>query len=133
LSFRAAASRDCQYHRLTLVDSINLWFGMQKEEEESSVMSVSTKVSICLMAVSMLLSVGCGQKEPPDMDQSPTRNVSVPVAPSQPFAAGVRPATPEEISMVPDGTQLYSPDSGKPTIKNANTPALVCKGRRHSN
>jgi YHS domain-containing protein len=44
-------------------------------------------------------------------------------------APGSRPATPQEIALVPDGTLLYSPDSGKPIQKNSGTPALVYAGR----
>lgn len=92
-------------------------------------MSVSRMSLICLTALCLLIAVGCGQKEPSNMAQSQMRNATIPIAPLPPIAEGVRPATPEEISMVPDGTQIYSPDSGKPTVKNANTPALVYKGR----
>ena len=40
-----------------------------------------------------------------------------------------RPATAQEVALVPDGTQLVSPESGKPIRKNASTPALVFGGR----
>jgi YHS domain-containing protein len=33
------------------------------------------------------------------------------------------------VALVPDGTLLYSPDSGKPIQKNRATPALVYAGR----
>ena len=39
------------------------------------------------------------------------------------------PATPEQIALMADGTKMISPQSGKPIVKSAQTPALVYKGR----
>ena len=46
-----------------------------------------------------------------------------------PGAAAPRQATPQEVALVPDGTQLYSPDSGKAIQKTPSTLALVHGGR----
>jgi YHS domain-containing protein len=64
-----------------------------------------TMALACLASGCMFTLVGCGRQEAP------------------------KTATPQEVALVPDGTQLYSPDSGKPIQKNSSTPALVYDGR----
>lgn len=67
--------------------------------------------------------VACGKQEVPDAAAPAAASATVPVA------KVARPATPEEAALVPDGTQLVSPESGKAIQKNALTPALVYDGR----
>ena len=78
---------------------------------------------VCLTSGCMVALVGCGKQEAPKTAAPPTVSTTVPVA------KDARPATWEEIALVPDGTQLYSPESGKAIQKNSSTPALVCDGR----
>jgi hypothetical protein len=75
------------------------------------------------------LAAGCifawvrwGQEEAP---KTPPQITSA----AAPVAAAARQATPQEVALVPDGTQLYSPESGKPVRKSSGTPALVYGGR----
>ena len=82
---------------------------------------------ICLASGCLYTLVGCGKKEAGGA--APT-TASPPVASmTAPVAAAPRLATPQEVTLVPDGTQLVSPESGKPIQKNASTPALVYSER----
>ena len=66
---------------------------------------IRSAILACLASVCVVALTGCGKPEAP------------------------RTPTPQEVALVPDGTQLISPDSGKPIKKNPGTPALVYDGR----
>jgi hypothetical protein len=95
---------------------------------------IPTIALVCLACGSMFALVGCGKQEAaqtvPTTAASPPASVAAPAG-SPPVAVEkvARPPTVEEVALVPDGTQLISPDSGKPVVKNASTPALVYDGR----
>jgi hypothetical protein len=78
---------------------------------------------VWLIAMCLFTLVGCGKRE--------ESRTTVPQALTSTIPASSRPraATAQEIALVADGTELYSPDSGKLVKKNARTPALVHGGR----
>jgi hypothetical protein len=78
---------------------------------------------VCLAAGCLFALVGCGEQQGPKTAASPA------VSPTVSAAKAPCAATREEIALVPDGTQLVSPESGKTVLKNASTPALVHDGR----
>ena len=82
----------------------------------------------CLTVGCLVALAGCGKQEAPVTAPTPT---APPPAASvtAPATAGARLATPQEVALVPDGTQLVSAESGKPIQKSASTPALVYQGR----
>jgi hypothetical protein len=78
---------------------------------------------VWLIAICLFTMAGCGDREEPRTAVPQALTATIPAASSS------RAATAQEIALVADGTQLYSPDSGKLVIKNARTPALVHGGR----
>ena len=93
-------------------------------------MAYFTRLSVgCLIVCCVVVLVGCGREASPARERERTRSQTSLPTRSPSLAEGVRLATPEDIALVPDGTRVLSPDSGKPVVKRANTPALVYKGR----
>jgi len=95
---------------------------------------IPTIALVCLASGGMFALAGCGKQEAaqtaPTTAASPPANVAAPAVSAPVLVAKVaRPPTVKEVALVPDGTQLISPDSGKPVVKNASTPALVYDGR----
>jgi hypothetical protein len=96
--------------------------------------SIPTIALVCLASGSMFALVGCGKQEAaqtvPTTAAPPPASVAAPAVSAPVLAAKVaRAATAEEAALVPDGTQLVSPESKKTITKNAGTPALVYDGR----
>ena len=85
---------------------------------------------VCLASGSLLALVGCSKQEPAQTTVLPPTSVAAPAL-STPVAVEkvARPPTVEEVAEVSDGTQLISPESGKPVVKQASTPVLVYDGR----
>ena len=88
---------------------------------------IPTIALVCLASGSMFALVGCGKQEA--AQTAPT--TAAPPAASTPVAVEkvARPPTVAEVALVPDGTQLVSPESKKAITKNSGTPALVYDGR----
>ena len=89
----------------------------------------SNVVLTCLASASVIALASCSREEPPESKPSGIPSTAAPQATRAAPVMHGRPATAQEIALVPDGTLLYSPDSGKPIQKNARTPALVYGGR----
>jgi hypothetical protein len=77
---------------------------------------------VCLVGGGVFALVRSGKEEAPKTASPQTASVPGPVA-------AARPATAQEVALVPDGTPFVSPESGKTVLKNASTPALVHEGR----
>ena len=94
-----------------------------------------------LLGLALVFLPGCSEKKSGDSPTAAvlsTNSLSVPAGLSAtmpaagvtaPVTSGARLATPQEVALVPDGTQLISAESGKAIQKNASTPALVYEGR----
>jgi hypothetical protein len=87
---------------------------------------IPTIALVCLASGSMFALVGCGKQEA----AQPAASVAAPAVSAPVLVAKMaRAATAEEAALVPDGTQLVSPESKKAITKNAGTSTLVYDGR----
>jgi YHS domain-containing protein len=76
------------------------------------------------------LAIGCLFAVAVRGQEETTKTVTEPaVDAAASLVVRARLATAQEVALVPDGTQLVSPDSGKPILKNSSTPAWVYEGR----
>jgi hypothetical protein len=82
---------------------------------------------VCLASGSMFALVGCGKQEA--AQTAPTRASPSAASTTVAIEKVARPPTVAEVALVPDGTQLVSPESKKAITKNSGTPALVYDGR----
>lgn len=101
---------------------------MNKSKKESNMIRSPRIGLVCLASGCLFALVSCGKQEAPKTTSPPTAPLPT-ASVTAPVAAAARLATPQEVALVPDGTQLVSPESGKVIQKNASTPALVHDGR----
>jgi hypothetical protein len=110
-------------------------------------MRFSTMSAVCILSGFMFIVVGCGKQVAPQTSPALPQTLSPAVsttadpsaathslpAPStaagRPATAAGRPATAQEVALISDGTELYSPESDKLIQKSPTTPALVYGGR----
>jgi hypothetical protein len=113
-------------------------------------MRFSTFALWCVIFTGVSIVGGCGRTQAPQASgpqgaSTPTPGTAVPSTPVpgptplngpavgqpalDPTTMAGRLATAQEIALIPDGTELSSPESGKVIQKNAMTPALVYGGR----
>jgi hypothetical protein len=96
---------------------------MNKTKKENNMIRYPKMALVYLASGCLFGLLGCGKQEEPKTPAATTSSTAAPEA------TVARPATPEEVALVPNGTELYSPESGKPLQKTDLTPALVYNGR----